>query len=142
MKRTACLSTALLFLLNPLSGHCQLVFNRVPRAVEVTTASLGGPSNPEVPAPANTKVVRGVVQDAQGVLVGATVWLRGTRAIAVTDENGEFELRVPATAKTVSINYGYGGLEDETVTLAPAASLGSLYLLRPQHAVPVHSAKN
>ena len=77
-----------------------------------------------------SKLVHGVIQGQDGVLVGATVWLRGTRTIAVTNSEGEFELRVPADAQTVVLLCSYGGLQEEVVHLAPAQALGSVYLLR------------
>ena len=76
------------------------------------------------------KVVHGVVQDEKGVLPGATVWLHGTRTIAVTNSEGEFELRVPADATVVKLVCSYGGLQEEVVTMAPVQALGSLYLVR------------
>ncbi|WP_210520771.1 peptidase associated/transthyretin-like domain-containing protein [Hymenobacter terricola] len=76
------------------------------------------------------KVVHGVVQGKEGTLPGATVWLHGTRTIVVTNSEGEFELRVPANAKVVELTCGYGGLQEEVVSLEPVQALGSVYLLR------------
>jgi len=92
----------------------------------------------ETPTP-SVKVLHGVVQGARGVLPGATVWLQGSRTIVVTNSEGEFELRVPATTKTVRLTCGYGGLQEETVTLAPVEALGSVYLLRPKTPAPAGS---
>ena len=77
-------------------------------------------------------MLHGVVQGQHGVLPGATVWLQGTRTIVVTNSEGEFELRVPVNIKSIRLTCGYGGLQEETVTLAPAEALGSVYLLRPK----------
>lgn len=97
----------------------------------VTQPSDAAASGPESsPKASATRMVHGVVQGRDGVLPGATVWLHGSRTIAVTNAEGEFELRVPADAKTVSLTCGYGGLREEVVTLAPVQALGSLYLLR------------
>jgi hypothetical protein len=84
----------------------------------------------ETPKAPAYKLVHGVVQDANGVLPGATVWLHGTRTIVVTNSEGEFELRVPADAKVVKLTCGYGGLHEEVVSMAPVKALGSVYLLR------------
>lgn len=84
--------------------------------------------------PAATKVLHGVVQGKQGALPGATVWLRGTKTVVVTNAEGEFELRVPADTKMVELTCGFGGLQEETVRLAPSQALGSVYLLRPKTA--------
>ena len=109
-----------------LPSRAQYAYNRVPLSTEATTAA-----DPEDGLKTTTyKVVHGVVQGAHGTLPGATVWLHGSRTIVVTNAEGEFELRVPADAKTVQLTCGYGGLQEEVVTLAPVQSLGSVYLLR------------
>lgn len=104
----------------------QFAYSGVERPAHLT-ASL----DPEVSPRAEAyKLVHGVVQGARGTLPGATVFLQGSRTIVVTNAEGEFELRVPATAKTVQLVCGYGGLQDEVVTLTPVRALGSVYLLR------------
>lgn len=108
-----------------LSSHAQDAYASVVQPTDATSASPA-----DAPKSGATKVVHGVVQGREGALPGATVWLHGSRTIAVTNAEGEFELRVPADAKTVSLTYGYGGLHEEEVTLAPVQALGSLYLLR------------
>ncbi|GAB3722170.1 hypothetical protein GCM10027594_02830 [Hymenobacter agri] len=77
------------------------------------------------------KTVHGVVQGKQGALPGATVWLRGSRTMVVTNAEGEFELRVPADAAIIELTCGYAGLQDETLRLPAVQALGSVYLLRP-----------
>lgn len=94
----------------------------------------------ETPKARTYKVIHGVVQGRQGALPGATVWLHGSRTIAVANAEGEFELRVPADAQVVELTCGYGGLEDEVVRLAPVQALGSLYLLRSRGAAPARPA--
>lgn len=84
----------------------------------------------ESPKAPSYKTVHGVVQGARGSLPGATVWLRATNTLAVTNAEGEFELRVPADAKIVELTCSYAGLQDEVVQLAPVQALGSVYLLR------------
>jgi hypothetical protein len=58
------------------------------------------------------------------------VWLHGTKTVVVTNSEGEFELRVPTDTKEVVLTCGFGGLQEETVRLAPSQALGSVYLLR------------
>ncbi|WP_092675160.1 carboxypeptidase-like regulatory domain-containing protein [Hymenobacter arizonensis] len=89
----------------------------------------------ETPKAPTYKLVHGVVQDANGALPGATVWLHGTQIVVVTNSEGEFELRVPTTAKVVQLTCSYGGLHEEVVTMAPVQAMGSVYLLRPKTVV-------
>lgn len=113
------------FLCCALPGRAQDAYASVTRPADATA------SDPESsPKASATRMVHGVVQGRDGALPGATVWLHGSRTVAVTNAEGEFELRVPADAKTVSLTYGYGGLREEVVTLAPVQALGSLYLLQ------------
>lgn len=121
---SAILAFGLLFSVLP--SRAQYAFTRVAQPNE-ETAGL----DPEEGVKAGTyKVVHGVVQGTQGALPGATVWLHGTRTIVVTNAEGEFELRVPTTAKVVELTCGYAGLQEEVVRLAPVEALGSVYLLR------------
>ena len=113
-----------------LPGRAQLAYTNVAAPTEdATNAALEDDHKA-----AAYKVVHGVVQDKQGVLAGATVWLYGTRNMVVTNAEGEFELRIPADAKSVRLTCGYGGLQDEVVNLAPVQALGSIYLLRTKTA--------
>ena len=109
--------------------RAQYVFNKFTASSKAT-----GGIDPEKAPKSGYKVVHGVVQGPQGALPGATVWLHGSRTIAVANAEGEFELRVPADAKVVELTCGYGGLEDEVVRLAPVQALGSVYLLRNKSA--------
>ena len=119
---------ALGLLFSAFPGRAQYVYAHV-----AVPASNTADTDPEDGPKATTyKVVHGVVQGAQGALPGATVWLHGTRTVVVTNAEGEFELRVPTNAKTVQLTCGYGGLQEEVVTLAPVQALGSVYLLRPK----------
>lgn len=114
------------FMFSVLPGRAQLAYTRI--AAPTTEAADNDPDT-EPTAP-TYKMVHGVVQGKQGVLAGATVWLHGTRNIVVTNSEGEFELSVPANAKVVELTCGYGGLQEEVVTLPPVQALGSVYLLR------------
>ena len=76
-------------------------------------------------------LLRGTVQGINGPLPGATVWLHGSPTIAVTNSEGAFQLPVPSDASRVEVTYSYGGLEEETKTLAITQAPQTLHLLRP-----------
>ena len=120
-RLTAAFAIILLFV--GLPGYAQFAFN---------SHGPTAPRDPETSPAIAYKTVHGVVQGQQGALPGATVWLRGTAIIVVTNAEGEFELQVPADAKTVELTCSYAGLHDEIVRLAPVQALGSVYLLRPK----------
>ncbi|MBD2721468.1 carboxypeptidase-like regulatory domain-containing protein [Hymenobacter armeniacus] len=115
-------------LLGATPGHAQLAYTPVARNTEAS--STADPEDEKPAAKPTYKLIHGVIQGEQGVLPGATVWLQGSKTIAVTNAEGEFELRVPSDAKVVRLACGYGGLQEEVVTLAPVQAMGSLYLLR------------
>ena len=113
-------------LFTALPGQAQFAFDSAPRPGEDSASR-----DPEVSPKASAyKTLHGVVQGQQGALPGATVWLRGSRTVVVTNAEGEFELRVPADAKVVELTCSYGGLQDEVVRLPPVQAMGSVYLLR------------
>ena len=124
--RPSAVIAAIVLLFTGLPGQAQFAFNSAPQPdVNMPT------HDPEESPKASTyKTVHGVVQGQQGALPGATVWLRGSHTIVVTNAEGEFELRVPADAKVVELTCGYAGLQDEVVRLPPVQALGSVYLLR------------
>ncbi len=122
---SAVVAIGLLFSAMP--TRAQYAYNRVSESVKSTM-----PEADETPKAPTYKLVHGVVQDVNGALPGATVWLHGTRTIVVTNSEGEFELRVPTTAKVVKLTCSYGGLYEEVVTMAPVQAMGSVYLLRPK----------
>ena len=115
-----------------LPGRAQLAYTNMTAPTE-DAANVASEDDHKA---ATYKVVHGVVQDKQGVLAGATVWLHGTHDIVVTNAEGEFELRIPANAKNVQLTCSYGGLQDEVVSLAPVQALGSIYLLRTKTTKP------
>ena len=120
----ALVTVGILFAVLPV--RAQFAFHNVAALTEEATGR-----DPETGSKASAyKAVHGVVQNKQGVLPGATVWLHGTRTIVVTNAEGEFELRVPADTKFVELTCSYSGLQDEVVSLAPVQAMGSVYLLR------------
>lgn len=119
-------------LLFALPGSAQVAFNKTVLHSE-STATVDGEETPAAPA---YKVVYGVIQGAQGALPGATVALKDSHVIVVTNSEGEFELRVPTAATTITLVCGYGGLQEEEVSMAPVKALGSIYLLRHRNLAP------
>jgi hypothetical protein len=131
--------TLFLMLLPALQSRAQLAYSY---ALQPTETAAG--ANPEVGKPAAKpamKMIHGVIQDEKGVLPGATVWLQGSRTIAVTNAEGEFELQVPADAQTVQLICGYGGLKEQVLTLAPVQAMGSIYLLQTGKASKTSTAQ-
>jgi len=125
-SRLASAAVVLGFLFAGLPSQAQYAYTHVERSAE----AMHSADPEEGPKSTATKVIHGVVQGKEGALPGATVLLRGTKTIVVTNAEGEFELRVPADAKVVELTFGFGGLQEETVRLAPSQALGSVYLLR------------
>jgi hypothetical protein len=115
-------------LLAALPGNAQLAYAEMAKPTEIVADTDTAPADETPAVKATYKLIHGVIQGEQGVLAGATVWLQGTKTIAVTNAEGEFELRVPAEAKQVQLACGYGGLQEEVVTLTPVQALGSVYL--------------
>jgi hypothetical protein len=124
--------TALFLSITPYMGHAQYAFNSVPAAKEGVYEA--DPEVGKAPTSGTMKVIHGVIQSEQGALPGATVWLKGSRTIVVTNAEGAFELQVPADAKTVKLVCGYGGLQEEELTLTPVQAMGSIYLLQTKQA--------
>lgn len=117
---------ALVLLAGARPSYAQLSYARADHAAATREAH-----DPETElATPSFRVVHGVVQGQRGVLAGATVWLKGTRTIAVTNAEGEFQLRVPAKAKLIELTCSYGGLQEVVLRVVPAEALGSVYLLR------------
>ncbi|MBJ6111006.1 carboxypeptidase-like regulatory domain-containing protein [Hymenobacter sp. BT523] len=114
-------------LLGAAPGNAQLAYTPVAKNAE--SFSIADPEDEKPAAKPTYKLIHGVIQGEQGVLPGATVWLQGSKTIAVTNAEGEFELRVPSDAKVVKLACGYGGLQEEVMTLTPVQAMGSLYLL-------------
>ncbi|KAA9339605.1 hypothetical protein F0P96_03050 [Hymenobacter busanensis] len=102
-----------------------------PRTTRPAPVDNAQPSTPEVaaapapepvaaaPAPAVEEAPRNVtmsgrVLDENGKpLAGATIFVKGTRKFASTDQNGNYSVEVPAGEN--SLVYGYGGYEDQEV---------------------------
>jgi hypothetical protein len=124
--RATAIAAAIVLLFVGLPGRAQFAFNSAARPA-LATASHDPEESPKARV---FKRVHGVVQGKSGALPGATVWLRGSRTMVVTNAEGEFELLVPVDAQVIELTCGYAGLQDEIVRLPPVQALGSVYLLR------------
>ncbi|MDO7853615.1 carboxypeptidase-like regulatory domain-containing protein [Hymenobacter convexus] len=127
-------------LLTSLPGRAQLAYNYMPRPTE-TAANTTEPEVGKVAVKTAMKMVHGVIQNEQGALPGATVWLQGSRTIAVTNAEGEFELQVPADAQTVQLICSYGGLQEQVLTLTPVQAMGSIYLAHNKKSIKASIAQ-
>lgn len=98
---------------------------------QATTAPQNAPAANARLVSGQLLMLHGTVQGINGPLPGATVWLHGSPTIAVTNSEGAFQLPVPSDASRAEVTYGYGGLEEETTTLAITQAPQTLHLLRP-----------
>ena len=66
---------------------------------------------------AQTKAISGVVKDASGeTIIGASVIVKGSNIGTVTNIDGEFNLNVPANAKTLLVSYV--GMQTKEITIS------------------------
>lgn len=67
-------------------------------------------------AAAQNKTITGTVRDANDVIIGASVTVKGNASVgAVTDLDGKFKLSLPASAKEIVVSYI--GYEPKTITV-------------------------
>ena len=75
-----------------------------------------------IAARAQTKTITGTVKDPTGeVLVGATVTAKGSKAVAVTNLTGNFNLVAPEKTKTLVITYS--GMETAEIEIAGQSNI-------------------
>jgi hypothetical protein len=83
------------------------------------------------PTAARTVVVHGRILNEKGLpLAGATVLHKGTAHGTSTDAQGNYSLRVPASAQA-TLQFGYGGYNEQEVA-AIHAGAGSTVTLQPK----------
>ncbi|MBH8560162.1 carboxypeptidase-like regulatory domain-containing protein [Hymenobacter negativus] len=70
----------------------------------------------------------GKITNPAGPLPGAVVILTGTKQMAVTNADGEFEFEVPANAGALDAVVTYAGYADEKMTLNAAATESTVSL--------------
>ncbi|UYZ60481.1 carboxypeptidase-like regulatory domain-containing protein [Hymenobacter latericus] len=81
-------------------------------AVEAEPVAAPEPAAPVVEEAPRTVTLAGRVLDENGrPLAGATVYVKATRKVVSTDQNGKYAVEVPAGDNTLV--YGYGGYEDQ-----------------------------
>lgn len=78
--------------------------------------------------PVEMVVLMGKITSPAGPLPGAVVILSGTKQMAVTNAQGEFEFTVPANAGTLEARVTYAGYADEKMTLNAAADESTVSL--------------
>ena len=85
-----------------------------PAPVAAPEPVQAAPVAPEPATPASV-TLSGKIDDENGrPLVGATVFLKGSRKGTSTDANGHYTIEVPAGSDNTLV-YGYGGYDDEVV---------------------------
>lgn len=77
-------------------------------------------------------VLAGKITNPAGPLPGAVVFLTGTKEMAVTNANGEFEFTVPANSGALQARVTYAGYADETLVLNASASESTVNLTNAQ----------
>lgn len=113
---------------------CLLSLTLAPARAQAVFASNAAFASKNMPdggtvAPTPAKVVlAGKITNPAGPLPGAVVILTGTKQMAVTDANGEFEFEVPADAGALQATVTYAGYADEKMTLNAAAEESTVSL--------------
>ncbi|GAB3862113.1 hypothetical protein GCM10028822_42480 [Hymenobacter terrigena] len=97
------------------------VYNKAAITAERDTTVATG-SGPEM------VVLAGKITNPAGSLPGAVVILTGTKQMAVTNADGEFEFVVPANAGALDALVTYAGYADEKMTLNAAATESTVSL--------------
>ena len=82
-------------------------------------SSAGTPS-------AEKALLVGKITNAAGVLAGAVVILTGSKKMAVTNANGEFEMEVPANSGPLQAPFTYAGYADENILLNPGGATSTV----------------
>jgi len=88
------------------NGQALLASNTAHR----TAADITLPAEPTV-------VLVGRITNPDGPLPGAVVTLLGTKQMAATNSEGEFQFVVPASTRTLQAVVSYAGYADENLTL-------------------------
>jgi hypothetical protein len=73
-------------------------------------------------------LITGKITNAAGALPGAVIILNGTRQMAVTNADGEFEIAVPANSGPLPARVTYAGYADEAIVLNGAEGASTVNL--------------
>ncbi|MCC3155423.1 carboxypeptidase-like regulatory domain-containing protein [Hymenobacter sp. BT770] len=117
-----------LLTLTATTSHAQITF--ASNRSFVSTNTRGNSTTTPTPTTEPTKMMTlvGKITNPAGVLPGAVVILTGTKQMAVTNAEGEFEFNVPANAGPLAARVTYAGYADEPMTLNAAASSSTVNL--------------
>jgi hypothetical protein len=107
--------------LTSLPARAQQPFASTAYAMATTNAD-GGDTKPE------KMMLIGKITNPAGPLPGAVVILTGTKQMAVTNADGEFEFEIPANAGALQAVVTYAGYADEAMTLNGAAEESTVSL--------------
>lgn len=94
----------------------------------VANANGTNPTPSTAPASTEKMVLMGKITNPAGPLPGAVVILSGTKQMAVTNADGEFEFTVPANAGALDAVVTYAGYADEKMTLNASADESTVSL--------------
>ena len=125
--RTALLLLALagLATISPVANAQALLASNASHAA----ATYLSPSEP-------TKILGGRITSPDGPLPGAVVTLVGSKQMAVTNSEGEFQFVVPVTTRTLQAVVSFAGYADEHLTLN-AEDAETTATLADEQAVPL-----
>lgn len=98
---------------------------RPPRQAQTGDTTVVAPAAPTF------VVIYGRVESLEGPLPGAVVKLNDKQA-AVTNAQGEFSLKVPATGEPLPITVSYAGYADVAATLLPLSTTNTVRLTAPR----------
>ena len=125
--------TALLIL----AGACLVAATPAANGQTLLASNTSRPTPGEVTSPSEpTIVLVGRIANPDGPLPGAVVTLVGTKQMAVTNSEGEFQFTVPASARILQAVVSFAGYADETLTLN-AENAESVATLADEQAIPV-----
>ena len=108
-------------LTSPSAFGTRATHNNVAFTAERDTATVSG-SGPE------KVMLVGKITNPAGPLPGAVVILTGTKQMAVTNADGEFEFEIPANAGALQAVVTYAGYADEAMTLNATAEESTVSL--------------
>jgi len=131
MRPTLALAASLLTCLLSIastSAHPQVIFAGNTAFASIKTINDDGGTGPAAPSLPAKMVLAGKITNPAGPLPGAVVILTGTKQMAVTDADGEFEFEVPANAGALQATVTYAGYADEAMTLNASADESTVSL--------------
>ena len=123
--------TAILFL----ASAC-LAASSLANAQALLASNAAHATAPYSPPSQPTVVLSGRITNADGPLPGAVVTLVGSKEMAVTNSEGEFQFVVPANTRTLQAIVSFAGYADQRLTLN-TDDAESTATLTDEQAIPV-----